>query len=117
MKPPASRASVGSSLSYVADDQVVCIAAAGRVGRQPVDQRLSRQRAGHVTVAGAVAQVEIAQVVAIRAFRFQVVDDHREDAASAVVHVGLRQRRTVLGIDEVGINGGVEDRVSADQRD
>ena len=49
----------------VADDQEVGVAAAGRVGREPVDQRLGGGLAREVAVALAVAGVGIADVVAV----------------------------------------------------
>ena len=85
----------------VAHDQEVGVAAAGRVGGKPVDQGLrGGLRVGCSSLA--VAEIRITDIDTVRAFGFEVIDHHREARASGIDLEGLRQRRTILGIDEAG---------------
>ena len=68
----------------VADEQEVGVAAAGRVGGEPVDERLGGVRAGDVAVARAIAGVGVADRVAVGALRLEVVDDDRQPGPARV---------------------------------
>ena len=87
----------------ITDDQEVGVAAAGRIGRQPVDERGGCFGAGDVTVALAVAGVGIADIVTIRAFGFEVIDRYREFGAVAVLLESLRLGRAIFGVEEIGV--------------
>ena len=65
---------------------------AGRIGREPVDQRLGGERARDVAVALAVAGVGIADVVAVGALGLEVVDDDGDPLAGGVALERLRER-------------------------
>ena len=87
------------------------------IGRQPVDERLRGRLAGQVAVALAVAQVGVADVVAVGALRLEVVDDDREAGAGRVDLEGLGQRRAVLGVDEARVDRSSRGSGSADRGD
>src|SRR5215203_3731804 len=90
----------------VAHDQEVRVAAAGRVGLQPVDERLCRLAACAVAVALAVARVRVADVVAVGALRLQVVDDDREAGPVLERLERLSERGAALRVDEPRVDRG-----------
>jgi hypothetical protein len=87
----------------VADNEHVSVAAAGGIGRQPVGQGLSSQRARAVAVALTRGGIVIASTTA-RALALEVIDHHGEACPAGYFFKRLSQRRAVAGVNEARVN-------------
>src|SRR5690606_9921116 len=96
----------------VADEQVVEVAGAGRIGSEPIDHHVHRSQARGAAVALQIAPVEVADVGTGAALALEVTDDDRE-ALAGTSSERLRQSSAVVVVAEVWIEAVIEDGVLA----